>query len=115
MHRRLQFGMRENTASDRRHGSHVVVDSRGSASDTQVKGGAQSSLPALNESAGRISSDAAHDAATWERNTFPTDDNAVGEHRQHHAHTRKTFEPLIGCGQAARMLGNIHVKTLQGY
>lgn len=27
----------------------------------------------------------------------------------------KTFEPLIGSGQAAKLLGNIHVKTLQRY
>jgi excisionase family DNA binding protein len=25
------------------------------------------------------------------------------------------FEPLVGCGEAARLLGNIHVKTLQRY
>src|SRR5689334_12616981 len=32
MHRRLQFGMRENPASDRRHGSRVAVDEKNQAS-----------------------------------------------------------------------------------
>jgi excisionase family DNA binding protein len=64
MHRRLQFGMRENPASDRRHGSRVAVDSKGPARDTEEKGSAQSSPTALNENVGRMSSDAAEYAAT---------------------------------------------------
>jgi hypothetical protein len=115
MHRRLQFGMRENPASDRRHGSRLVVDSRGSASDTEERGSAQSSLPVQNERAATISSDAAHYAATDGRNIVPTDDKAADQHRQRHMPTREMFEPLVGCSQAARMLGNIHIKTLQRY
>jgi excisionase family DNA binding protein len=29
--------------------------------------------------------------------------------------SRQVFEPLIGCEDAAKLLGNIHVKTLQRY
>jgi excisionase family DNA binding protein len=29
--------------------------------------------------------------------------------------SKQVFEPLIGCEAAAKMLGNIHVKTLQRY
>jgi excisionase family DNA binding protein len=29
--------------------------------------------------------------------------------------SRQAFEPLIGCEAAAKLLGNIHVKTLQRY
>ena len=101
MDRRLHFGLRENPASDRRHGSRFATDDQGSANATQGTGTVPSKLSALSESAERISRNAAHNSATVERNTLLAES--------------ETFEPLIGSMHAARLLGNIHVKTLQRY
>ena len=100
MHRRLQFGSRENPASNRRHGLRFAADGQQSANAIQGTGTVPSNLSALSESAERTSRNAVHNAATEERNTSLTES--------------ETFEPLISM-HAARLLGNIHVKTLQRY
>ena len=115
MHRRLQFGMRENPASDRRHGSRFAVDSKESGAYTEGKDQAPPGLDAENRSVAIISSNAADYAATGAKSTFPPSGDAVRERRQRHGEPKKSFEPLIGSSQAARLLGNIHVKTLQRY
>jgi excisionase family DNA binding protein len=70
-----------------------------------------SSLIAQNESAIIIPSPP-HNAATGERikatRPSPITGRPVDE-------TGRSFEPLIGSAEAARLLGNIHVKTLQRY
>ena|SRR5207245_3224709 len=102
MHRRLQFGMRENPASDRRHGSRQAVSGGSNENyttqDIQALVRSQDHLSPSR----RDSSNAASDHAA----TAGESDNAA----QHSA-----FEPLIDSCEATRLLGNIHVKTLQRY
>jgi excisionase family DNA binding protein len=112
MHRRLQFGMRENPASDRRHGSRFVVDSTQFSNYAEENDSGRSSLAGQNESVAIISPNAAHRAATGGGSSLPAAEGAVLEYRQRSV---EAFEPLISSGQAARLLGNIHVKTLQRY
>ena len=118
MHHRSQFGMRENPASARRHGSRQAVDSVSKASladdsatlpptrilqncpaaDPESKPNAAPSYAAIG--GGKNSTDGHHVSAT----AFV-----------HAPTTTSGFEPLIASPEAARLLGNIHVKTLQRY
>jgi excisionase family DNA binding protein len=89
-----QFGMRENTASSRQHASR---------------------LERLSLSSGESLTDRPLTAATVGRGEgnaegFQPPLIAAGTSKFTHA-----FEPLVGCGEAAKLLGNIHVKTLQRY
>src|ERR1700739_696512 len=89
-----QFGMRENTASSRQYASR---------------------LERLSLSSGDSLTDRPVTAATVGRGEgnaegFQLPLIAAGTSKFTHA-----FEPLVGCGEAAKLLGNIHVKTLQRY
>jgi excisionase family DNA binding protein len=117
--RPTQFGVRERTASPRQHASRLAVDSLPSSSETLRRGSQlRQSKPGLASQAieGRESvSSTPLDAVTGgERESgeevlsAPATVSAVNESRQ-------VFEPLIGCEAAAKLLGNIHVKTLQRY
>lgn len=119
MHRRLQFGMRENPASDRQHGSRLAVQISSELNCVDkvttkpaiptVQGDSASEIHAATPNA--ASNQAATEAITNDTaqpiaaNSELTLSN-MSEHR---------FEPLIGSPQAAKLLGNIHVKTLQRY
>lgn len=107
MHRRRQFDMRENPASDRRHGSRPAATSKESSSDSKGQNQSQASSSAVI-----VASNAANYAATGERSKTaeqssitPGPFHGIG----------RSFEPLIGSIEAAGLLGNIHVKTLQRY
>src|SRR2546430_17312109 len=102
MPRRNQFGMRENPASDRRHGSRFAVDSKESGAYTEGKDQAAPSLDAEHRSVTIISPNAADYAATAAKNTFPPSGDAVRERRQRHGETQESFEALLGSSQAAR-------------
>src|ERR1700739_3459119 len=73
MHRRLQFGMRENPASDRRHGSREAVRSLANERRIEQQSGASSPLaPPRDYSSARTESEqhaAPPHAATGGRNT----------------------------------------------
>jgi excisionase family DNA binding protein len=122
MHRRLQFGMRENPASSRRHGSRQAVSSlaEGNCVDqgTSMLGVL---TPGQNQFSARTGSKAgavSPDSATGgERDDAATRDNFTVERRSPLSPAKEPhdFEPLIGSFEAARLLGNIHVKTLQRY
>ena len=119
MHRGLQFGLRENPASDRRHGSRKAV---GSLSDGNCVDQRNSILGELTSGQNQLSArtgssaDAASPPAATGRER---DDDArhsaalVGPRLPEKA--LHGFEPLIGSCEAAKLLGNIHVKTLQRY
>jgi len=118
MHRRLQFGMRENPASDRRHGSHVAIPYI--TNDTYIPDdSAKSAGPALSEAessvGAQIDQHASPRAATRGENGGPPTYPPVPALARSHAKAQHEFEPLIGSSAAARLLGNIHVKTLQRY
>jgi excisionase family DNA binding protein len=88
---RLQFGVRENTASSRRHAPRLERPSSPSGDSFT---GRPLAAATVGEDGGKSGA-----AAT-----------AVAANEFMHA-----FEPLVGCGEAAKLLGNIHVKTLQRY
>jgi excisionase family DNA binding protein len=117
--RPTQFGVRENTASPRQHASRLAVDSLPSLSETLTRGSQLSqSTPVLaaraNERRESFTTKAPDAATGGERGSgaevlsAPALVSTVNESRQ-------AFEPLIGCEDAAKLLGNIHVKTLQRY
>ena len=119
MHPRLQFGMRENPASHGRHGSRLAV---GSVSHPCLVGEDNQTLlpprvlqncpPADAES--KPNAAPPHAATRGEKNSG--DGNVVSAPALVPAQrTTFGFEPLIASPAAARLLGNIHVKTLQRY
>lgn len=117
--RSTQFDVRENTASSGQHAPRFAVDSLPSLSETLPRGSQhRKPTPALASHASERGGSAITkplEAATGEERedraeilSAPATVTAANESRQ-------TFEPLIGCEDAAKLLGNIHVKTLQRY
>jgi excisionase family DNA binding protein len=111
MHRRLQSGMRENPASDRRHGSRSEVVSLSNGTSTE-------NLPSLDppvaSAYGNVNA-ASPPAATGGEGDDAATGHAVAEGPRSAEKPPHRFEPLMGSCDAARLLGNIHVKTLQRY
>ncbi len=117
--RPTQFGARENAASSRRHAPRLAVDSLPSLSETLPRSSQdRQPRPVLGSRASE------RDEAIVTR----PPDAAPGEERRDSVEAfsapatvispngaRQAFEPLIGCEVAAKLLGNIHVKTLQRY
>ena len=119
MHHRSQFDTPENPASDRRHGSRLA--STYSVNKNSIKGDTaalpssppvqdQSSIGPLTFQNAAIPH-AATDGESFSTSTHPT----VASRLLPSATTQGDFEPLIGSCEAARLLGDIHVKTLQRY
>jgi len=119
MHHGLQSGMRENPASHRRHGSRLEVESFSNGTRTEKASVALEELPAVlvHWSA---DADGTVNAAPPRAATGGNGDDAVA-HSGVLVGSRlpekalQSFEPLIGSCDAAKLLGNIHVKTLQRY
>jgi excisionase family DNA binding protein len=117
--RSTQFGVREHTASPRQHASRLAVDSLPSLSeilprDSKHRPSTPILAPRPSERCESVTTEPL-DAATGGESESgeevlcaPATVSAVNESRQ-------VFEPLIGCEAAAKLLGNIHVKTLQRY
>jgi excisionase family DNA binding protein len=113
MHRRLQFGMRENPASDRRHGSRQLA--RSTADDNYIKDD-HGRMPSYEWSGGApasVNAASPHAATVGKKNSAAKRTVAVPSGSL--ATIPPDFEPLIGSCEAARLLGNIHVKALQRY
>jgi excisionase family DNA binding protein len=117
--RPTQFGARENTASSRQHASRLAVDSLPSLSeilprDSQPRQSTPGLASRAIERRESVPSKLLDASTGGERGngaevlSAPTTVSATNESRQ-------AFEPLIGSEAAAKMLGNIHVKTLQRY
>ena len=121
MQNRLQSGMRENPASDRRHGSRQAVPSLSEAG--LVEQNTSTSQPRAlgeNHSFGGADSKphaAPPRAATGEERKGQNESQAqtVAVARMSSQRPTLDFEPMIGSPEAAKLLGNIHVKTLQRY
>ena len=103
--RPTQFGVRENTASSRRHAPRLAVDSLPSLSETLARS-SQHRLPIVTRPPDAATGEERRDSV--EALSAPATDISTKGPRQ-------VFEPLIGCEVAAKLLGNIHVKTLQRY
>jgi hypothetical protein len=117
MHRRLQFGMRENPASNRRHDSRPVVSD---LPDQDCIEGRNDSAPGPMFSHNHLSVRTvdADNAASPRAATGEETENILGNSRISREHLSShravdEFEPLLATPEAARLLGNIHVKTLQ--
>jgi len=115
MHHRLQFGKRENPASDRRHGSRPVVSQEEFPNYSEREQRDEPSASARSDGPAILPRNAAHLAATGGKENASESSDLERELRRHNGARREAFEPLLGSLQAARLLGNIHVKTLQRY
>jgi excisionase family DNA binding protein len=119
MQHRLQSGMRESPASDRRHGSRQVVFSLSSGNCVEEENVA--SLPATpgqkHSFAGSDTNPnaASPHAATGEERKTENEAHDVAVTLMRSQKPPLGFEPVIGTPEAAKLLGNINVKTLQRY
>jgi excisionase family DNA binding protein len=119
MYHRPQSGMRENPASSRRHGSRFAVASTSNEHSINDVNSA-SREPSPSHSHPPANMDGSAHAASPHAATGGGKDGAITHSAAtvfHDSSMRipRTFEPLIGSDEAAKLLGNIHVKTLQRY
>lgn len=114
MHHRLQIRTRENPASNRRHDSRSVVAIIEASSPVDVATDVQLNQHGSNEDSGR-SPNAAQYAATGRVNAANVGADTSRRPVPPHAERGPVFESLISTTQAAMLLGNLHVKTLQRY
>ncbi len=109
----------ENTASSRQHASRMAVSPLSLRFESPSPSGQEDSksckrVPASVETFNLFLGEPEKGA------TGGKEEKRIDERE---GHTRQIvslgrcpeFEPLLACGDAARMLGNIHVKTLQRY
>ena len=119
MHRRSQFDIRENPACDRRHGSRLTINN--TLNKHSIRGDTAalpSSPPAPGQSpvgTHTLPHAATPHAATGGENISAPTHPTVASRPLSPVAVQRDFEPLIGSCEAARLLGNIHVKTLQRY
>ncbi len=114
MHNRLQFGMRENPASNRRHDSRTAAHIIEASSPADVSIDLQQNHQGSEDNFA-LPANAAQHAATGGENAANVDANTSGRRAPSHPKRGQAFEELISSTQAARLLGNLHIKTLQRY
>lgn len=99
--------MRESPASDRRHGSrqltYAVSDDRSVPDQIAAVTSPDNANPASTR------------AATVGEKTTVERERTVAQPRRFRPENDGPFESLISSSQAAKLLGNLHVKTLQRY
>lgn len=119
MRRRPQFEMRENPASDRRYGSRsavrnlsraVLIEDATEAPHVQPVG----QSPLLAEAGCKPNAASSRAATGGKKNDTATSAAGIAPPRSPEK-ASQVFEPLIESCEAAKLLGNIHVKTLQRY
>jgi excisionase family DNA binding protein len=118
MHHRLQSGTRENPASHRRHGLRREVDSLSNGTRIEEASVASKQRPAVHvhssdDAQGTVNAAPPHAATGGNGDALAHSTVLVGPRLPEKA--LQGFEPLIGSCDAAKLLGNIHVKTLQRY
>jgi len=117
--RSTQFDLRENTASSRQHAPRSATDSLSPSSKTLLRSSYHREAPpnsgfiAKEEGGAPIAKPL--DAATGGREERNIESNREPLKQLISVGRAPAFEPLLGCEEAARLLGNIHVKTLQRY
>ena len=118
-HRPTQLGTRENTASSRQHASRLGVDVRSNPTCVDVGSPATRLIsPQIHssEAVRKTTSNATpQHGATGEEERDVSESSALDSPLSPSQKSRHAFEPLIGSPEAAKLLGNIHVKTLQRY
>jgi len=114
-----QFGVRENTASSRQHASRLEVDNDAHAVCIEEEMPDMPRSSPLNEPPTRVFENPFHAATqlatTGHEGRDVVDASAGMRPRTPSQKLKHPFEPLMGSPEAAKLLGNIHVKTLQRY
>jgi excisionase family DNA binding protein len=117
--RPTQLGARENTASSRQHASRLGVDVRSNPTGVDVESPeARLTSPRIDSSEAvrnNTSNAAPQHGATGEEERDVHGSSALRSPLSPSPKSKHAFEPLIGSPEAAKLLGNIHVKTLQRY
>jgi excisionase family DNA binding protein len=117
--RLTQFGARENTASLRQHAPRGAEDPTTPSSNTVLRSSHHrdaSANPAfITKEEQDVLIAKPLDAATGEREERSNDSNPRPRKQLISVGRAPAFELLVGCEEAAGLLGNIHVKTLQRY
>jgi len=121
MHRRLQFGMRENPASDRRHGSRLTASPKANSHFLENEHAETGSTSPLADR-GLVDAYSSAYAATWrsatlegmeEKNELVSEGSRPKQVPLNiHSHAEIEFEPLLDVIDAAKLL-RIHPKTLR--
>jgi excisionase family DNA binding protein len=117
--RPTQFGVRESTASPGQHASRFEqkTDSHAVCIEEEMPD-IPRSAPLNNLQTAVLENSlkaASQRAATGEGERYIAEAFAVTPPRTPSQKLKHSFEPLIGSPEAAKLLGNIHVKTLQRY
>lgn len=107
MRQQQQFGMRESPASDRRHGSRQLMHGLTDAPRASTEIATAPSPDNANAASTR--------AATLGKRTPVEDERVPLQPKRICSEDDGLFESLISSSQAAKLLGNLHVKTLQRY
>jgi excisionase family DNA binding protein len=114
-----QFGVRGSTASPRQHAPRFAENARSNAIfiEEENSGVAQDSLLADAFAEGNKSSlhAASQHAATGVESRTRAERSVQASPLKPTQESKPAFETLIGSPEAAKLLGNIHVKTLQRY
>src|SRR6267143_3537438 len=110
MHGRPQFDMRENPASDRRHGSRLTSRREGLSTCATEEDKFQLGLIVQSEGAAITSKSAAHYAATV-REEKPLEQDGHGS-KLLRGQPFESIEPVWNCVEAARFL-RLHPKTVK--
>jgi excisionase family DNA binding protein len=116
--RQTQLGARENTASSRQRASRLGLDVRSNPMCLEV-GSSEAQWPSQQinrpEAVRNITSNAASQHATTGEEEGDVSESSTPPSLRPSQKSSHPFEPLIGSPEAAKLLGNIHVKTLQRY
>jgi hypothetical protein len=111
--------MHESPASDRRHGSCQTVRDLSTENCEMEENTTSSLVTGIQNDASpdthSVSNAAPPRAATGAQNGCALTQLTVAALSGPSVTIQREFEPLIGSSEAARLLGNIHVKTLQRY
>jgi excisionase family DNA binding protein len=117
--RPTQFGARENTASPRQHAPRFAENARSNAICIEEENSEVAEDYLLAEALAEGSTGRLHDtsqrAATEGEGRACAERSAQASTLKPSQESKPAFEALIGSPEAAKLLGNIHVKTLQRY
>jgi len=116
--RSTQFDLRENTASAGQHAPRLATDNGSNTicieEAPQIQRRSFQTDGAAHEIGNALHAAPEH-AATAEGEAGYGQHASAAATPQHTKHANDEFEPLLDSIEAARLLGNIHVKTLQRY
>ena len=116
--RSTQFDVRENTASSRQHASRPATDNHSNAicieESPQIQRRSFQTDDAAREIGNTLHAAPEHAATAAEPEGYGQHAIAAATAR-HTKHANDEFEPLLDSIEAAKLLGNIHIKTLQRY